>query len=117
MQIFNSRKKEYKSQISAIAVDEQVKFRLVVPRCIKCSCARLAVFKDNESTVYYNMFWAGMCGESHEYWEIHFSATTAGLYFYHFELETPWGNSLVKNVGNGEGDLNAEGTEIGRAHV
>lgn len=112
MQIFNSRKKEYKSQISAIAVDEQVKFRLVVPRCIKCSCARLAVFKDNESTVYYNMFWAGMCGESHEYWEIHFSATTAGLYFYHFELETPWGNSLVKNVGNGEGDLNAEGTEF-----
>lgn len=112
MQIFNSRKKEYKSQISAIAVDEQVKFRLVVPRCIKCSCARLAVFKDNESTVYYNMFWAGMCGERHEYWEIHFSATTAGLYFYHFELETPWGNSLVKNVGNGEGDLNAEGTEF-----
>lgn len=112
MQIFNSRKKEYKSQISAIAVDEQVKFRLVVPRCIKCSCARLAVFKDNESTVYYNMFWAGMCGESHEYWEIHFSATTAGLYFYHFELETPWGNSLVKNDGNGEGDLNAEGTEF-----
>lgn len=112
MQIFNSRKKEYKSQISAIAVDEQVKFRLVVPRCIKCSCARLAVFKDNESTVYYNMFWAGMCGESHEYWEIHFLATTAGLYFYHFELETPWGNSLVKNVGNGEGDLNAEGTEF-----
>lgn len=112
MQIFNSRKKEYKSQISAIAVDEQVKFRLVVPRCIKCSCARLAVFKDNESTVYYNMFWAGMCDESHEYWEIHFSATTAGLYFYHFELETPWGNSLVKNVGNGEGDLNAEGTEF-----
>lgn len=112
MQIFNSRKKEYKSQISAIAVDEQVKFRLVVPRCINCSCARLAVFKDNESTVYYNMFWAGMCGESHEYWEIHFSATTAGLYFYHFELETPWGNSLVKNVGNGEGDLNAEGTEF-----
>lgn len=112
MQIFNSRKKEYKSQISAIAVDEQVKFRLVVPRCIKCSCARLAIFKDNESTVYYNMFWAGMCSESHEYWEIHFSATTAGLYFYHFELETPWGNSLVKNVGNGEGDLNAEGTEF-----
>lgn len=112
MQIFNSRKKEYKSQISAIAVDERVKFRLIVPRCIKCSCAKLAVFKDGESTVYYNMFWAGMCGESHEYWEIHFSATTAGLYFYHFELETPWGNSLVKNVGNGEGDLNAEGTEF-----
>lgn len=112
MQIFNSRKKEYKSLISAIAVDERVKFRLIVPRCIKCSCAKLAVFKDGESTVYYNMFWAGMCGENHEFWEIHFSATTAGLYFYHFELETPWGNSLVKNVGNGEGELNAEGTEF-----
>lgn len=112
MQIFNSRKTEYKSVVSAIAVDEKVKLRIIVPRCISCSRASLAVFKDGESTVYYDMFWAGMCGEKHEYWELHFSATTSGLYFYHFELETPWGTSVVKNIGNGIGELNAEGVEF-----
>ena len=112
MQVFNSRKTEYKSVVSAIAVDEKVKFRIIVPRCISCSHARLAVFKDGESTVYYDMFWAGMCGDRHEYWELHFSATTSGLYFYHFELETPWGTSVVKNIGNGVGELNADGLEF-----
>lgn len=112
MKIFDSRKTEYKSIAAAVAADEKVKLRIVVPRSMCCSCAKLAVFKDKESTVYYNMFWAGMCGDSHEFWELHFSATTPGLYFYHFELETPWGNSFIKNIGNGIGDFNADAAEF-----
>lgn len=104
---FNARKKEYKSLICAIATDEKVKLRIVVPRSMGCSCAKLAVCKDGETTVYYNMFWAGMCGNDHEYWQLHFYATTSGLYFYHFELETPWGKTYIKNSGNGIGDFNA----------
>ncbi|UKI22856.1 MAG: hypothetical protein L6V88_11675 [Anaerotruncus sp.] len=69
---FNARKKEYKSLICAIATDEKVKLRIVVPRSMGCSCAKLAVCKDGETTVYYNMFWAGMCGNDHEYWQLHF---------------------------------------------
>ncbi|HBN38980.1 MAG TPA: alpha-glycosidase, partial [Ruminococcaceae bacterium] len=57
-------------------------------------------------------FWAGMCGDYHEYWELHFSATTPGLYFYHFELDTPWGKSLIMNTGNGIGDFSAQGNEF-----
>lgn len=114
MLIFNSRDKEYKSIISAIATDEKCKFRIIVPRDCKCSCATLAIKKegDGESTAYYGMFWAGMCGDYHEYWELHFSATTAGLYFYHFELDTPWGKSYVRNSGRGVGELNANGGEF-----
>jgi len=112
MQIFNSRKTEYKSHISAVAADERVKLRIIVPRSMQCSGARLAVFKDNEDTVYYGMFWAGMCGSDYEYWELHFCATTPGLYFYHFELDTPWGTSFLKNMGGGIGDLNAQGGEF-----
>ncbi len=112
MPVFNSRDKEYKSIISAIATDEKCKFRIIVPRDCRCSSASLAVTKDGESTVNYGMFWAGMCGDHHEYWELHFSATTAGLYFYHFELETPWGKSFVMHVGNGIGDFSALGTEF-----
>lgn len=112
MQIFNSRKTEYKSPVSAIAVNEKVKLRIVAARSLGCCGARLAVRKDGEDTVRYSMFWAGMCGCDHEYWELHFSATTAGLYFYHFELDTPWGVTYIKNIGAGLGDFSADGGEF-----
>lgn len=112
MLIFNSRDKSYKSIISAIATDEECKLRICVPRDLGCSCANLAITKEGESTVYYGMFWAGMCTDDYEYWELHFSATTPGLYFYHFELETPWGKSFVMNTGNGRGEISAEGSEF-----
>lgn len=107
MEIFNSRKKEYKSINTAIATDEKCKMRIIVPRECKCSNASLAITKEGEDTVYYGMFWAGMCGDDREYWELHFSAQSEGLYFYHFELDTPWGKSYVKNAGAGIGELNA----------
>ena len=107
MQIYNSRDKSYKSIISAIATNEKCKFRIIVPRDVKCCGACLAITKESEQTAYYNMFWAGMCGENFEYWELHFYATTPGLYFYHFVLDTPWGKSYIKNAGEGRGELNA----------
>lgn len=105
MIVFDSRKTEYKSKVRAIAVNEQVKLRIVVPRSMGCFASTLCVTKDGENPAYYSMFWAGMCGNDHEYWELHFSATTAGLYWYHFELDTPWGKSFVRNVGHGLGDF------------
>jgi cyclomaltodextrinase len=107
VQIYNSRDKSYKSIVSAIATNEKCKFRIIVPRNMKCCAAQLAITKDGEDTAFYNMFWAGMCGDSFEYWELHFYATTPGLYFYHFVLDTPWGKSYVKNAGDGRGELNA----------
>lgn len=112
MLFFNSRNKAYKSIISAIATYEQCKLRIVVPRDCKCSCATLAVTKEGEDTAYYSMFWAGMCGDDSEYWELHFCATTPGLYFYHFELDTPWGKSFIKNSGNGIGEFSSQGSEF-----
>lgn len=114
MLIFNSRDKAYKSIISAIATDEKCKFRIIVPRDCRCSRATLAITKEGEqeSTAYYGMFWAGMCSECHEYWELHFYATTPGLYFYHFELDTPWGKSYIRNVGGGKGDFSAGNAEF-----
>ena len=114
MQVFNARDKAYKSIISAISVNERCKLRISVPRDCRCSRAVLAVTKDgeNEDTVYYDMFWAGMCGNDREYWELHFNASTAGLYFYHFELDTPWGRSFIKNIGSGIGDFSADGTDF-----
>ncbi len=114
MLIYDSRNKDYKSKISALATGEACRFRITVPRDMKCSCANFAVTKEGEGecTVYYGMFWAGMCGDSHEYWELHFSAETPGLYFYHFELDTPWGKTFIKKSAFGTGDFNAEGGEF-----
>lgn len=112
MLIFNSRDKAYKSKISAIATDELCKLRIIVPRACRCSHADLAVTKDGEDTVRYGMFWAGMCGDDYEYWQLHFSAQSAGLYFYHFELDTPWGKSFVFNAGGGRGELGVNTAEF-----
>lgn len=112
MLIYNSRDKNYKSIISALATNQQCKFRITVPRNMRCSGAQLAVTKEDEDTVRYSMFWAGMCGDDNEYWELHFSASTQGLYFYHFELDTPWGKTFVKNIGNGIGDFTANGSDF-----
>ena len=112
MEVFNSRKTEYKSAVRAIKVGEEVKLRICVPRSINCNGALLCVTKDWESTVYYNMFWAGMAEDDCEYWEVHFSATTSGLYWYHFELETPWGKNFITNSGSGTGDITIEGGEF-----
>ena len=111
-QPFDSRKTEYKSAVRAIAVEEKVKLRIIVPRSMGCSGARLAVYKDGEDTVFYGMFWAGMCGNDSEYWELHFYATTPGIYFYHFELDTPWGLNYIKNVGEGKGGFDFSGGEV-----
>lgn len=112
MNVFDSRKTEYKDKIRAIATDEPVKLRIIVPRSMSCSNALLCVAKEGESAAYYSMFWAGMCGDDHEYWELHFTATTPGLYWYHFELDTPWGKSFVRNVGHGIGDFAPDATEF-----
>lgn len=112
MEIFNSRKIEYKDKIRAIATDEKVRLRIIVPRSMKCCGATLCVVKENESPAYYSMFWAGMCGDDNEYWELHFFATTPGLYWYHFELDTPWGRSFVRNVGRGVGDFAPDASDF-----
>jgi glycosidase len=112
MRIFDSRKTEYKSKLRAIATNEKVKFKIILPRLLSCTGACLAITKENESTVYYSMFWAGMCDNEHEYWELHFYATTPGLYWYHFELETPWGKHFIYNVGHGVGDFSSEASDF-----
>ncbi len=112
MFVFNSRKTEYKDKIRAIATNERVKLRITVPRSLSCNGAQLCVTKDSEDSVYYSMFWAGMCGEDREYWELHFSAESSGLYWYHFELNTPWGKHFIKNTGDGIGDITIYGSDF-----
>ncbi len=111
MEIFNARDTQYKSAVRAVCTFESVKFKIVLPRSLGCSGARLVVTKEGETPVGYGMFWAGMHGEFHENWDLHFSATTPGLYFYHFELDTPWGPHRIQNGGRGLGTF-SEGSDF-----
>lgn len=106
---FSSRDKNFRSVIGALATGQPLHLRISPPRSIHCSGARLVVVKENETPVRYGMYWAGMHGEDREWWELDFSATTPGLYWYYFELDTPWGVNEITNAGNGQGKLNAAG--------
>ncbi len=111
MEIFNSRNKKYKSIISAIREDEKVLMKIILPRRLKCSAAYLAIKKDQEDLVFYSMFWAGMADDENEVWQLHFSAETYGIYFYHFELDTIYGRQYIKKTKNGIGEI-TEGDEF-----
>lgn len=104
---FHSRQTQFKSVPGALATEQSLHLRITLPRSMKCSGARLVVVKEGETPVPYGMFWAGMNGTELEWWELDFTATTPGLYWYYFELDTPWGASRIMHAGRGVGVINA----------
>ena len=103
--VYDSRNTFHKSSVSALAVGERVKFRIVVPRHFGCSYAFLCVKKDGTDYEKQGMFWAGMIDGDSEVWDITFSATERGLYFYHFELYTVYGVRYISKAEYGKGDI------------
>lgn len=106
---FHSRDKRYKSVIGPLATEQSAVLRVTLPRSISCSGARLVITKENEAPVRYGMFWAGMNGDDMEWWDLSFAATTPGLYWYYFELDTPWGVNEITETADGEGQIGAAG--------
>lgn len=89
---FDSRNKEYKTVFGAVPAGEAVMLRILLPRSLQCSGAAFVSRKDDaENWNRAGMFWAGMCGDSHEWWDITFTPSEEGLYWYHFEYQTPDG--------------------------
>ena len=46
-----------------------------------------------------------MEGEDEEWWGIDYTAGKTGIYFYHFEYDTPWGRLSIRHNGNSCGTL------------
>ena len=67
-----------------------------------CSAAYLLIQDADGRTVCCDMFWCGMNGDDREWWECHFAPQHAGLCFYHFELRTSRGHSVLKKDIGGE---------------
>ncbi|ARP49467.1 glycoside hydrolase family 13 protein [Caproicibacterium lactatifermentans] len=87
--MFNSRNPAFRYPTGAVANCLPVHFKIDMPRDLHCSAARLLVREDSTGeTQKLDMFWCGMNGDNHEWWECHFAAQRPGLYFYHFEVTT-----------------------------
>ena len=106
--MFNSRNPAYRNPTGAVPAKSPVHFRINVSRDLKCSAARLVVQDDNwGQTENFGMFWCGMDGENHEWWECHFTPKAPGLYFYRFYIDTWRGTLELKKGFGGEGSTEA----------
>ncbi len=108
---YNSRLEFHKNIFGAIPTGCAVCLRIILPREMRCSGVRLVVHKDGEGTVKHPFYWDCMEGFGEEWWKIEFTPEDAGLYWYHFEYDIPFGSGKIYHEGNGIGKLCAEGDE------
>lgn len=85
--LFDSRNTFYRTPFGAVPIHTEVYFRICLPRNWSCHAATLVVNRDARHPIYREMFWAGMAGDSREYWDVRFTPDEAGLYWYAFRLE------------------------------
>lgn len=101
---FNSRDKYYKNKFGAVEEKTSIRLRVVLPRSFNANACILCLRRDDREMPEYNsMLWAGMYGDDHEVWEVETTPDTAGLYWYHFEVHSAWGDTELYNNGEGLG--------------
>ncbi|MBE6778288.1 MAG: DUF3459 domain-containing protein [Ruminococcaceae bacterium] len=89
--LFNSRDSAYRAPFGAVPVGTAVLLRLRLPREWGCHAATLTVERDGCPPEQQGMFWAGMAGDGHEWWDIHYTPAEPAVYYYAFRLETRTG--------------------------
>ncbi len=109
---YNSRLIYHKSPFGAVKEGEEVTVRIVMPRSFECSGARLILSYDGESYEEYPMLWERMEGDSEEWWKITFTAGKAGLYFYRFFADNPYGGSFITDAENSTGRFSDKGKDF-----
>ena len=79
-ELFDSRNTAYRAPFGAVEEGTAVLLRICLPRTPHCSAARLCVEPDGKPIRSFGLFWAGMEGEDHEWWDCHYTPEKAGLY-------------------------------------
>lgn len=102
--MFDSMNPVFRNPVGAVPAGQTVHFKINPPRALRCSAARTEILCDQTGEcVTLEMFWCGMDGDDREWWECDFQASAAGLYFYHFSLDTYQGVVGLFRVPNGGG--------------
>lgn len=102
---FNSRNNLHKTPYGAVKEEEKITFRVILPRHLQCSCVYLVIKEDKGDYIYHKMDWLSMEGDTEEWWETSYEIQSAGIYFYHFEYDTPWGRLNIRHNGECLGTL------------
>ena len=99
---YNSRKKYHLSPGAAVRSGEDMIFRIVLPRSEQCSAVRLILETDGGEREYFSFSWERMQGENEEWWRLETAAPeNAGIVWYYFEYDTPWGTKKISLESNG----------------
>ena len=108
--MFNSRSPACRCPTGAVKAGTDIHFKISMPRELRCSAARLTVTDDASGAQQtLGMFWCGMDGDRHEFWECDYTPAKSGLFFYRFSADT-WRGTLAVTRGWGdEGNLNGDG--------
>ncbi len=113
--LFHSQLSEHRYPLGAVTPDTAVLFRVRVPRDWGCRACRLVINTDERPISRSDMFWAGMDGDHHEWWDCRFAPAQIGLYFYTFELETDArGTLLLRRQSDGSAGLSDNGFQAPR---
>lgn len=106
--LFNSRDERYRSPFGAQPAGQAVFFRICLPRELHCSgarfCVRYEACRQTEGArdaALYSMFWAGMEGDRHEWWDCHYTPEEPGIYWYWFEMDTAGGLQYLTRQADG----------------
>ncbi len=102
---FNSRNRLHKKPYGAVKEKQNINFSIVLPRHLQCSAVFLVIKEDKSDYIYCSMNWSRMEGESEEWWSLDYTAKDTGIYFYHFEYDTPWGRVTIRHNGDCNGTL------------
>ncbi len=112
--MFHSRNPIYRNPTGAVQAHTNIHFKLLVPREFRCNAARLMVGEEFTKQVKtLGLFWCGMNGEDHEWWECDFTPEQSGLYFYRFEIDTWRGTLGITSRFGGESGIDEYGSPEG----
>ena len=83
--MFCSRNTDFRNPVGAVEEGTNIHFKILAPRNLRCSAARLYIETDRAQPVAtLDLFWCGMSGQDSEWWECDYTPDKAGLYFYFF---------------------------------
>ncbi len=108
---YNSRLSFHKNIFGAIQESCAVCLRVILPRDMHCSAVRLVIHRDGEAETVFPLNWECMQGHSEEWWSVEFTPQTAGLYWYHFEYDIPFGKGTIYQTSNGIGKFCSDGVD------
>ena len=109
---YNSRLQFHKNIFGAIREGCTVCLRVILPREMQCSAVRLVWHRDGETESRNSLDWDCMEGYGEEWWKIEFTPEKAGLYWYHFEYDIPFGKGEIRHTTNGIGKFCSDGEDF-----